>query len=76
MKARFPIGLTFMRKAGKAPAKEYTIVDILTTTNSKGEIVRIEYDTVHKFLGQDVHEILVDTSIARSLPNEVLARYL
>jgi hypothetical protein len=73
--ARFPIGLTFSYKRGKAPAQTYRIVDILTTRNNAGEIVRIEYDTVHLFCGQEVHEMLVDTSIARSLAPEVFALY-
>jgi hypothetical protein len=73
--ARFPIGLTFMHKRGKAPALEYRIVDILTTRNNAGEVVRLEYDTVHLFMGQEVHETMVDPTIARSLAPEVFALY-
>jgi hypothetical protein len=73
--ARFPIGLTFMHKRGKAPAIEYRIVDILTTRNNAGDVVRLEYDTVHLFFGQEVHETMVDTTIARSLAHEVFALY-
>jgi hypothetical protein len=73
--ARFPIGLAFTYKRGKAPALEYRIVDILTTRNNAGEVVRLEYDTVHLFCGQEVHETIVDTTIARSLAPEVFALY-
>jgi hypothetical protein len=74
-KMRFPIGLTFSYRRGKAPALEYRIVDSLTTRNNAGEIVRLEYDTVHLFCGQGVHETMVDTTIARSLAPEVFALY-
>jgi hypothetical protein len=73
--ARFPIGLTFTVKRGKAPAREYRITDILTTRNNAGEVVRIEYDTVHLFCGQPVSETMIDTTIARALAPEVLALY-
>jgi ribosomal protein L2 len=43
-KARFPVGLEFTLKRGKV-IKDCKIVDILTTTNIKGEVVKIEYDT-------------------------------
>jgi len=75
-KPRFPIGLTFTRSLGKKVARENTITDILTTVNSKGEVVRIEYEISHKFMGQDLSELVVDTTIARSLPPSVLAQYL
>jgi hypothetical protein len=74
--ARFPIGLTFSYKRGKAPAREYRITDILTTRNNAGDVVRLEYETVHLFLGQRVIETMVDTTIARSLAPEVLALYV
>lgn len=77
--ARFPIGLTFIVKRGsakaQAPAREYRITDILTTRNNAGEVVRIEYDTVHLFCGQPVSETMVDTTIARALAPEVFALY-
>lgn len=74
-KARFPIGLKFIRHIGKKVHREETIIDILTTTNSKGEVVRIEYEIAHSFLGQQVTENVVDTTIARNLKPEVLAQY-
>ncbi|QRE00433.1 hypothetical protein [Burkholderia phage BCSR52] len=73
-KARFPIGLEFTLKRGKV-IKDCKIVDILTTTNSKGEVVKIEYDTTRMFCGQVIHELMCDTTIARCLPNDVLAFY-
>ena len=76
MNARFPIGLTFTLSRGKKVARENTIVDILKTTNSKGETVRIEYVISHKFMGQDISETVIDTTIARNLEPSVLAQYL
>jgi hypothetical protein len=75
MRARFPIGLTFIRHIGKKVHREETILDILTTTNTKGEVVRIEYLIAHDFLGQKVTETVVDTTIARNLAPEVLAKF-
>lgn len=74
-RARFPIGLEFTVKRGKQSPQHCRIVDILTTTNNASEVVRLEYDTVHNFLGQDVHETMVDTTIARALSPEVFALY-
>lgn len=74
--ARFPIGLTFTVKRGGKYTRDCRIVDILTTRNNAGEVVRLEYDTVHKFMGQEVHETMVDTTIARALAPEVLALYV
>lgn len=66
MKHRFPIGTQY-RPAGKH-AQITTVVDQLTTTNSKGEILRTSYITEHTFLGQSVKNYdVVDTTIARGL---------
>lgn len=66
MQPRFKIGMKY-----QAPNKRKdicTIVDILTTTNSKGDIVAIRYLTVHDFMGQKVfnHDVL-GTTIAIGL---------
>lgn len=76
--ARFPIGLTFSRKRFPKAKEltEYMIDEILTTTNSKGDVVRIEYSISHEFMGQRLSESVVDTTIARCLTNEQLAKYL
>jgi hypothetical protein len=74
MKIRFPIGLTFVYYADKQK-RERTITDIFTTTNSKGVVVRIEYEAMHKFCGQDMKENFGDTAIARSLGNEEIKKY-
>ena len=67
MKPRFKIGTVFIRHSKKIKVPE-TIVDILTTTNSAGEIVSIRYVTEHNFFGQMVTDKDVcDTTIARSL---------
>jgi len=64
---RFKIGTTY-----QLPRRQHglvcTIVDIHTTTNAAGEIVRIRYVASHEFCGQTVFDYDVcDTTIARSL---------
>lgn len=78
MRARFPIGLTFQRKRFPKAKEltEYKIDDIYTTTNHAGEIVRIDYQVSHLFMGQWVKESMCDTTIARSLTNEQLKEYI
>jgi len=67
MTPKFKIGLTFKRQNKKHPREE-TIIDIWTTTNSKGEVVQIRYVTEHEFLGQKVKDRdVVETTIVRSL---------
>ena len=63
---RFPIGTQY-QEPGKY-SRLCTVVDQLTTTNSKGEVVARRYTAAHSFLGQTVttHDV-VDTHIARNL---------
>lgn len=63
MTQRFDIGTTYQTR-GKAP-KNCTVVDVLKTYNSKGELVQIRYVAEHAFMGQIVtdHDVL-DTTIA------------
>ena len=76
MTARFPLGLTYKDHTEKHK-RERRIVDILTTTSRvTGEVVKIEYETEHEFLGQKVRGFANDTRIARSLSNEELRKYL
>lgn len=64
MKARFKIGTKF-NSSGKNQ-KECTVIDILTTTNSIGIVVKIRYVAEHDFIGQTVTDYdVVDTTIAR-----------
>lgn len=69
MAHRFPIGTRFTTR-GKAP-RESVVVDQLTTTNSKGEVVRESYVTSHEFCGQQIlgHDVC-DTAIARGISKE------
>lgn len=62
----YPIGTTFST-GGKHP-KTCTVVDHLTTTNSKGEVVNERYVATHQFCGQSVtdHNVVAVT-IARGL---------
>lgn len=64
---RFPIGTQYVRKHG--PRRDVcTVIDHLTTTNSKGEVVSVRYVTAFAFLGQQVTDSeVVDTAIARNL---------
>lgn len=64
---RFKIGTVY-----KLPRNQHglvcTVVDIHTTTNAAGEVVRVSYVTTHEFCGQTVFDYNVcDTTIARSL---------
>jgi hypothetical protein len=70
--ARFPIGLEF-DYYGVRNNKHRKITDIMTTTNSKGEVTEILYECSHDFLGQKMKELMCDTAIARSLGNVGLA---
>lgn len=62
----YAIGTKFMTR-GKAP-RECTIVDIHTTTNSAGEVVKVRHVATHAFLGQTITDYDVcDVTIARGL---------
>lgn len=66
MEPRFPIGTKYHSR-GKHP-KECTIIDILKTFNSKGELVQIRYVAIHTVLGQTVTDRdVVETTIAMGL---------
>lgn len=63
---RFPIGTQYFAMNKRRDL--CTVVDQLTTTNSKGEVVALRYITSHIFCGQAVVDIdVVDTTIARGL---------
>jgi len=73
-KPRFKIGFTFnMRRVKHRPQRK--IIDIYTTRNEAGEVVRIEYllESIGP-LNQTMHETAIDTTIARSLTNEELKK--
>lgn len=64
IKPRFEIGQRY-KTSGKYP-NICTVVDILSTYNSAGELVKIRYVATHDFLGQPVTDYdVVDTTIAR-----------
>ena len=66
MTHRFPIGTKYITRGKRHDV--CTVVDHLTTTNSKGEIVAVRYVTEHEFCGQTVTASdVVDTTIARGL---------
>jgi hypothetical protein len=49
-------------------AKEQTVIDIHTTYNSKGEIVKVRYVCTHEFMGQVVTDYdVVKTTILRAI---------
>lgn len=47
------IGTRFTRATGRERSVE-TVTDVLTTTNSKGEVVSVRYVATHEFCGQTV----------------------
>jgi hypothetical protein len=55
------IGTKFIRRCSKRKDVE-TVVDILTTTNSKGEVVGVKYVASHDFMGQKVTDFEVASS--------------
>lgn len=55
------IGTKFIRRNSKRKDVE-TVVDILTTTNSKGEVVSVKYVATHEFMGQKVTDFEVANS--------------
>jgi hypothetical protein len=62
---RFPIGTEFMSR-GKHPRK-CTVIDYRTTTDSRGEVVRISYVASHEFLGIPVVEEVTEMRVAMGL---------
>jgi len=66
MTHRFPIGTTFTPR-GKVK-RLHTVVDCLTTTNAKGEVVKMTYIAEHEFMGQTVTSEVIDTTIALGSP--------
>lgn len=67
MNPRFKIGTTY-KTHNKKNASLCTVVDIHTTTNAAGEVVRVRYVTSHEFCGRTVLDYDVcDTTIARNL---------
>lgn len=50
MSENYPIGIQYMSR-GKHP-NLCTVVDILTTINSQGELVKTRYIATHEFAGQ------------------------
>ena len=68
MTPKFKIGTKF-RTMGKAP-RLCTVVDIHSTYNVNGELVKIRYVAEHEFIGQTIRDSdVVETTIARGLVN-------
>ena len=64
---RFKIGTTFTPQSRKG-AGVHTVTDVLTTRNSKGEVVKIRYEATHEFMGQTLTDNdVLETTIARGL---------
>jgi hypothetical protein len=61
MKPQHKIGEQFIRRSSKRKDVE-TIIDILTTTDSKGDVVKIRYVALHNFCGQPV----IDNDVLQS----------
>lgn len=69
LRAKFSIGQRFMDR-GKCP-RLCVVTDILTTTNSAGDVVRIRYVADHVLMGQTVtdHDV-TETRIAMGAVND------
>ncbi len=66
MEAQFEIGTKYQSRNSRKDI--CTVVDILKTYNSQGELVQIRYVTTHSFLGQTVkNSDVVATTIAMGL---------
>jgi hypothetical protein len=59
------IGTKFKTR-GKHP-RECTVVDIYTTTNLAGEVVKTEYLCEHEFMGQKMKTLQIATTISMGL---------
>ena len=68
MQPRFTIGTQYVDPRAKHP-KLCTIVDILTTRNSKDEVVKIEYVATHEAIpGSTVTDYhVLDITVAKGL---------
>jgi lysyl-tRNA synthetase class II len=65
---KFRIGTKFKHYARKHN-NELTIIDIYTTYNDAGDVVKFTYVCSHEFLGQTVIDYDInEVTIARSLP--------
>lgn len=62
---KFKIGTKYKTR-GKHP-KVCTVVDIHTTTNIKGDVVKIRYVSEHTLMGQAIRSEEVETTIAMGL---------
>jgi len=58
------VGDRFM-STRKVP-RECTVVDIHTTTNLAGEVVKVEFKAVHEFMGQQISEMVCAVTVLRN----------
>ena len=65
----YPIGYKFTYKPGKAPAKEYTIVNYSLTYNLNGKLQNFAYVCNYDFCGQVMSSNLPQLSIDRATNN-------
>jgi hypothetical protein len=61
------VGTKFIRRGTKRKDIE-TVIDIHTTTNLKGEVVKVSYVSTHIFMGQVITNYdIIGTTILRGL---------
>ncbi len=66
---KYPIGTQYLPK-GRKNAKVCTITECFKTFDSKGNLVRVFYQSKHDFLGQAViNNDVCETTIARGIEN-------
>lgn len=63
---RISIGLEFKHYARKHNS-DRKVVDIYTTTNNNGKVVKIGYVIEHEFMGQKMSEVVPSSTIIRSM---------
>ena len=64
---QWPIGTKFRPLGTRYKDPIEVVVDIYTTTNSKGEVVRTRYIAEHEFCGQQVRNEFTKTTISRAI---------
>jgi hypothetical protein len=73
MNQRFEIGTKFHLRRGKT-CRDATIVDVLRTVNSAGEVVKLRYVAEYEFMGQTMRDVdVLDIQIAKALHQQAAA---
>lgn len=68
-KPKYQIGTQFLKRWGKGRNDFWleTVIDILTTYNAAGDLVKISYLTEHELMGQTIKDEVCETTICRGI---------